>query len=64
MVNMKVGAYGTMMEALNSAVDAHAQVRQQVAQHAENHAQRRDQRRRHLEVLHAAEKLTNTQGAK
>lgn len=64
MAKMQVGAYGAMMEALNNAVDAHAQVRQQVAQHAENHAQKRDQRRRHLEVVHAAEKLTNTQGAK
>lgn len=58
MADIRIGAYGAMIDALNEAVDAHAKVRDTVEQHAENHAQRRDARRRHLEVLHSAQKLT------
>lgn len=58
MADIRIGAYGAMIDALNEAVDAHAQVRNTVEQHAENHAQKRDARRRHLEVLHSAQKLT------
>lgn len=58
MADIRIGAYGAMMDSLNDAVNAHAAVHEAVKQHAENHAEKRDARRRHLEVLHSAQKLT------